>query len=210
MNGKLDWKGIGQFVAIVVRIWTIIKTVVNNGKVGLEMLDWIVGQGETYFTEWFATLVEEYKRSSCVDFSIQPHCPEGLSIADEWWQIHSRVIGVINTDAMGTCLHTVRGQKNYSTHLSGQILLHDLVGKKVCGAQLLDFYLSHPDKIPDSIKKELKGGVVAFFFGTIYVDEGQLCVRFLRFEKSLNRFVGGFKNLDTIFDPLDQALILAD
>ena len=48
MNGKLDWKGVGQFVAVLVRIWTIVKTVVNDGKVGLEMLDWIVGQGETW------------------------------------------------------------------------------------------------------------------------------------------------------------------
>ena len=210
MNGKLDWKGVGQFVAVLVRIWTIVKTVVKDKEVGLEMLGWIVGQGETFFTEWFATLVDEYKKLACVDFSVPPRCPCGLLIADDWWQIRSRVKGVVDVNGIGICLHTEERQVRYRAYPSGQILSHELAGKRVCGAQLLDFYLSHPDKIPDSIKKKLEEGVDIFFWGTIYVDHEPLCVRFLRFEKQSNSFVGGLKNLVTIFGPNDPALVLAD
>lgn len=210
MNGKLDWKGVGQFVAVLVRIWTIVKTVVNDGKVGLEMLDWIVGQGETFFTEWFATLVEEYKKSACVDFNVPPRCPYGLLIADDRWQIRSRVKGAVDVNGIETCLHTVERQVRYRAHPSGQILSHELAGKRVCGAQLLDFYLSHPEMIPGPIKEKLEEGVDVFFWGTIYVDHERHCVRFLRFERSMNRFVGGLMNLDALFGPNDPALVLAD
>ena len=209
MNGK-DWKVAGQLVAIVVRIWTIIKRVVDDSKVGLEMLDWIVGQGETFFTEWFATLVEEYKRSVCVDFSGQPHCPAVLSVADERWQIRSSVKGVVDVNGMRTCLHTEEHQRILGKYPLGQTLSNHLVGRKVCGAQLLDFYLSHPDKIPDSIREKLKERVDVFFWGTIYVDGERLCVRFLRFEERLNSFIWGFKYLSAIFGLNDQALILVD
>ncbi len=180
-NSKLDWKGVGQFLAVLVQIWTIIKGVVEN-KVGIEILDWFVGDGKACFTEWLQTLIVKYrkslplelKRELLVDFESATLVPCALDLADQVNQIKSRVRGKRKFSEIGVSIHAK------GVGLSGYDLLRDLEGQEVLGAQLLDFYLEHPDLIDWGWKN--KGWI--FFWGTVYYSPASLqwYVRGMRFD----------------------------
>ena len=184
-NNRLDWKGVGQFMAALVQIWTIIRHVVVRQRVGLEIIDWIIGEGEQIFRTALYELTDkynEYKESlpsgpkdHVIEFDAVPFCPAGLTIAPDSDQIKTRVRGKRNLSEISIRLHLYDGQTN-GKWLNGYYLKVKLDGQEVFGAQLLDFYLEHPDLIPEDWKK--KGWI--FFWGTIYRDyRGNLCVRFL-------------------------------
>jgi hypothetical protein len=59
--------------------------------------------------------------------------------------------------------------------IKGTELREELRGKKVLGANVLDFFLAHPELIPESWK-----GESVYFWGTVYRDQnGNLLVRCL-------------------------------
>lgn len=182
-NSKLDWKGLGQFMAVLVKVWTIIRQVVVRERVGLEILDWIIAEGEQVFRTALYDLTDKYKEyllyqkqlsESVIDFNSTPVCPPGLTIAPDSEQIASRVRGKRNLSEIRVGLHLDDGQTN-GRWLGGYDLKAKLEGQPVLGAQLLDFYLEHPDLIPEDWKK--KGWI--FFWGTIYHGaSGSLYVRY--------------------------------
>ena len=181
---KLDWKGVGQFMAVLVQVWTIIRQVVVRERVGLEILDWIIAEGEQVFRTALYDLTDKYKEyllyqkrlaESVIDFDSTPVCPPGLTIASDSVQIKSRVRGKRKLSDIRTRPHLDDGQTK-GRWIKGYDLKTRLEGQEVCGAQLLDFYLEHPDLIPEDLKK--KGRI--FFWGTIYcVAGGSLYVRCL-------------------------------
>lgn len=182
-NSKLDWKGVGQLVAVLVQVWTIIRQVVVREKIGLEILDWIVGEGEKSFKTFLYALVETYQNSLpqkpkteyIIDSDAIPNIPSGLRLADDGDQIVSRVKGKRNLSDIKVSLHLDVGQTDGKL-VKGYDLKSRLEGQAVLGAQFLDFYLEHPALIPEDWKK--KGWI--FFWGTIYRDvSGHLCVRYL-------------------------------
>lgn len=168
-NSKLDWKGVGQFLAVLVQIWTIIKGVVDETKVGLEILGWITSDGGEWFKKFLRELVVEYKKSleHIIDFDSVPTIPRGLTIAPDRDQIVSRVRGKRNLNDIKIRLHLDVGQTDGKV-IMGYELRKKLRGQEVYGAQLLDFYLAKPHKIPEDWKK--KDSI--FFWGTMYHDAG--------------------------------------
>lgn len=187
---KLDWKGVGQFVAVLVQAWTVIKKVMVETKTGLEILEWFAKDERKLVTAWLQLLVEQYNKSlhkdsakdslepikeHVIDFDSVPTIPEGLRIAADSVQISSRVRGKRNFSEIRIRLHLDDSQKG-SKLSDGLHLKNGVEGQEVFGAQLLDFYLEHPDLIPEDWKK--KGWI--FFWGTIYRDaNGSLFVRYL-------------------------------
>ena len=183
-NSKLDWKGVGQFMSVLVQVWTIIKQVVVRENVGLEIVDWMVGDGEQDFRNLVYGLTDKYNEyllhrkqlaESVIDFDSTPVCPPGLTIAPDSDQIKTRVCGKRNLSEIRVGLHLDDGQTN-GKWVKGYDLKLCLEGQEVLGAQLLDFYLKHLDLIPEDWKK--KGWI--FFWGTIYRGAyGSLYVRCL-------------------------------
>lgn len=201
-NSKLDWKGVGQFIAVLVQIWTIIKGVVDETKVGIEILGWIVeGDGRECFKRFLGELVAEHK--NIIDFDSVPTIPRGLTIALDRYQIVSRVSGKRNLKDIKIRLHLDDGQTDGKV-IMGNELREKLRGQEVYGAQLLDFYLEHPDLIPEDWKK--KGYI--FFWGTIYFDDrGYLYVRCLCWNGT--RWVSFYFWLGSGWDGSDPAAVSA-
>lgn len=180
---KFDWKGVGQFVAVLVQVWSLIKEVVVETKVGLEILGWIVGDGREWFKKFLRELVTEYKKSTLkesskdsfepkteyvIDFDSEAVCPEGLKVASADWQIESRVRGLRKPEKIQVYLLGIDLKPAHPLN-KGYLILKELHlrGEDVLGAQLLDFYLKHPNLVPE----EVKTGDWVGFWGTIYEGE---------------------------------------
>ena len=107
-----------------------------------------------------------------VNLDANPLTPNGWSINPKD-QIKSVVRSPLNLSKVQIGLHLSEEQKG------GAVLGHDLKkaleGKPVMSAVLLDYYLAHPELIPESWK-----GKAVFFWGTIYRGSyGDLYVRCL-------------------------------
>lgn len=60
---KIDWLQFGQFLTMIVGLWTMVKAEFKNRKIGPEILEWINGPGRAFFqNECLPTLSEEYLR----------------------------------------------------------------------------------------------------------------------------------------------------
>ncbi len=202
---KLDWKGVGQFVAVLVQIWTIIKGVVDETKVGLEILGWITSDGGEWFKNFLRELVVEYKKSleHIINFDSVPTIPQGLMIASDSDQVRTRARGKRGLSAIKIQLHLDVRQAN-GMRINGYNLKHFLEGEEVLGAQLLDFYLKHLDLIPEDWNKNRR----IFFWGTIYCGvRGSLHVRFLYWNGS--RWVSDYFWLARVWDGNDPAAVSA-
>ncbi|MBI5421279.1 MAG: hypothetical protein HZA35_03130 [Parcubacteria group bacterium] len=103
-----------------------------------------------------------------VDFNADPMIPDGWSVVE-----HKRG-GLMKWDPSKVKLHLSENQQG-SGHIEGNELRKELESQSIYNANLLDFYLAHPELIPE----EWKGKVVCFW-GTIYRNSGgRSCVRFL-------------------------------
>lgn len=125
-----------------------------------------------------------------IDFDANPFCPTGLTVAPGSDQIAGRVRGKVRFDQIAVSLYLDDDQAN-NRLVGGYDLKKKLEGKNVLGAQLLDFYLKHPNLIPEDWKT--KGWI--FFWGTIYCDgDGNLYVRCLRWRGT--RLISAYCGLD--------------
>ena len=60
---KIDWLQFGQFLKMVVDLFTMLKTQFNKRKIGPEILEWLTGPGkEAFERDFLPTLSEEYLR----------------------------------------------------------------------------------------------------------------------------------------------------
>ncbi len=173
-KSKLDWKGVGQFMAMLVQVWTIIRQVVVRERVDFEILDWITGEGEQAFRNILYMLTDEYNKykkkllvmglvEHVIDFDAVPTIRICFRLADVSDQIASRVRGKKKLSDLKLNLYLDDFQAG-GGFLEGYDLKTKLEGQKVLGAQLLDFYLEHPDLIPKDWNKKLR----ISFWGTIY------------------------------------------
>lgn len=110
-----------------------------------------------------------------VDLDVAPFIPNGLRI-EEKDQLPGRVRGKMELDSAKVNLYLSEGQKP-GEYVVGTKLKVELENQPVYPAPLLDYYLAHPELIPESWK-----GKATFFWGTIYRDaDVNLCVRCLYF-----------------------------
>lgn len=105
-----------------------------------------------------------------VDLDADPMIPV------DGWRVESHTKGGrFKYDPTKVELYLDEGQKD-GEHLEGNELREKLGGKNPFNANLLDFYLSHPELIPESWKEK-----AVFFWGTVYRSAGgSLYVRYLR------------------------------
>ena len=103
--------------------------------------------------------------ASEVDCDVAPFVPEG------WTVVENRQCGKVRPDDAD--LYVSEEQKNGP--VSGNELQKKLADLPVLNAVMLDWYLAHPERIPEAWR-----GKVVFFWGTIYLRApGLLYVRCL-------------------------------
>jgi len=80
---------------------------------------------------------------------------------------------VFKWNAANVALYLDKGQEN-GGWIEGNKLLKELANKPVLNANVLDYLFAHPHLIPEEWKDK-----IVFFWGTIYRQHGDLCVRYL-------------------------------
>jgi hypothetical protein len=222
---KLDWRGVGQFVAVLVNITTIITTTMKKVAVGIEILDWLTGAGKMEFVAMLEKLGESYKKSAPqslpvmaksgepyvihyakVNLAVQPKLPfVGAIVESNVPGGTEAVVELKSNDHLylngkKIILHLEAGQRSDSMH--GHTLREALTGKSVLNAALLDFLTENQHFIPHHWKVDENGNTrCTFFWGTIYVAGGGLYVRYLYWDGGgwrwrYNRLNGGWSSLD--------------
>jgi hypothetical protein len=126
-------------------------------------------EGEPTLDELAQLIVARGSGSSLiVDLDADPFCPEG------WTVVSHKKGGKRKFDRNSIGLYLADGQKN-NGRMVGNDLQAVLADQPVENANQLDWYLAHPDQIPEDWK-----GKAVFFWGTIYRDaDRRLCVRCL-------------------------------
>ena len=133
-----------------------------------------------------------------IDCDVAPFCPAGLTVAEESEQLPNRVRGKFPWNSASVRLHLSPNQQG-GKHIDGKKLRKELEKERVYGAWLLDFYLAHPELIPDEWK-----GKAVFFWGTIYRSAvGRLYVRYLYWDGK--RWSSHFGWLDDSFHDYSPA-----
>ena len=115
--------------------------------------------------EWTLVGPAESTAFDLVDCNVAPFVPEG------WTVVENRQCGKVRPDDAD--LYMSEKQKNGP--VSGNEFQKKLADLPVLNAAMLDWYLAHPERIPETWK-----GKLVFFWGTIYRDaNGYLFVRVL-------------------------------
>ena len=201
---KLDWKGVGQFVAVLVNLVTIITTTLKKAAVSIEILDWLTGAGKSEFVAVLEKLGESYKKSTPVpllvkaktgepyvihsarvNLSAQPKLPfSGATVESNTGGgtdvlVELKSDGHLYMNGKKIVLHLELGQQTGS--MQGHKLREALTGKSVTNAALLDFLKENPQFIPNYWKVDEKGNTrYIYFWGTVYRSSGgNLYVRYL-------------------------------
>jgi len=53
MKKKLDWRAMGQFCAVLLNLFAIIRSTFEQMKIGIEIIPWLIGDGKNFFVEEF-------------------------------------------------------------------------------------------------------------------------------------------------------------
>lgn len=101
-------------------------------------------------------------------------CDADPFLHDGWKVEEHKKGGQLEWDPSKVSLHLSKNQMDGKT-IEGNKLRKELAKMPVMNANVLDWYLAHPELIPDEWK-----GKAVFFWGTIYRSSGgDLCVRYL-------------------------------
>ena len=168
------------------------KLGVNGEKVGIRKAHWNEFAEDEQALRDFLAWRRGHARieivTQTIDCSVAPFVPEGWTVAPANEQVGSRFTGEIvwGPETTPVALHLDPGQQG-DGRVVGTELRTRLAGKPVLPANVLDYLLAHPTLIPESWK-----GQAVFFWGTIYRHaDGDLCVRYLRWDgKSWGWFSG--------------------
>lgn len=199
---KLDWRGVGQFLAVCVKLGTTIIGAFKKAKVGIEVMGWLIcEEGKTILEKVCAEIAESYLASDAykatlpkpevkaltaiLDLATTPRLPFAGATVEKHTgtgtvTIEKRADGELYIDGKKVVLHLSERQLG-GKWLKGHELRTELDGKLVLNATVLDFLEDHPEFIPDDWKKDEQGNTrYVFFWGTVYRNaDGNLCVRCL-------------------------------
>ena len=59
---KIDWKQLGQFIAMLVRLYTVASEYLKKIGHGLEIVEWLDSEGKKYFQQMIVDLGGEFRR----------------------------------------------------------------------------------------------------------------------------------------------------
>lgn len=191
MKKILDLKEVGQFVSVLLSLFTAIRDTFAKMNVGVEIIPWLLGDGKKTFVEEFLKplgtkfLATERvrvvnKSTILVNLDASPKLPfDGVTIEAHvgggWVKLEKRKDGLY-VDGRKVVLYLSERQKNGNV-IKGYELRDELSGKPMLNANILDALCEHTELIPEEWK-----GKAVFFWGTVYRDsDDDLFVRCLYF-----------------------------
>lgn len=191
-----DWKQFGQFVSMVVTLFTTVRDTLDSMGVGVaEALAWATGPGKKALANEFirplgdrilAARPKQVIASVTVNLGKMPSMPfDDASVKDHQGSgiafLERRPDGLYLDGRRVVLSQSVR-QLNGKT-IKGHDLRDELSGMPVLNANVLDALYEHHELIPDDWKKDKQGRTrFIYFWGTIYRSgDRRLCVRYLCF-----------------------------
>ena len=221
---KLDWKAFGQFVAVLVSLFALVRDTLTKVGVGIEIVEWIVGEGRAVFVEEFLKpLVTKFVATQrwkvvnantiMVNLGLSPRLPFDGAIVkwhlgEGWVRVQKRKDGLY-VSGRKVILYLSKRQKNGGS-LKGHELREELTDKPVLSANLLDALFENPHLIPEDFKKDADGNTIYIYFwdsGFRNPGTGGLYVRCLCF--SGGSWDRDYEWLDLVWDGHDLAALLA-
>lgn len=196
-----DWSVVGHFIALFVKLYTIVTDEFKEAKVGVEALEWIVGPGRDLCAEKVREILTAFLKANppeapklaeapkvleaYIELGGNPGLPFETALVEKHngggrVKIEKRADGLY-LGGKKVIFKWVSRQLNGKC-LTGIELRLELTGQLVLNACVLDFLLDHTEFIPDDWKVDEAGNTIyIFFWGTIYRDpaDDSLCVRCL-------------------------------
>ncbi len=195
---NLDWKGVGQFVAVFVQLVTAIVAVFKKAKVGLEIMGWLITEGKFTLEIACQNLAEAYAESlkhidvikipknidvikmpdgtlqAEIDLDVDPDLPfTGAAIETRHKYgkviIEKRLDGKLYISGRKVILHRSERQQSGRSIRSHE-LGAELDKRPVQNACILDFLLENQEFFPEDWKQRDENGDIVhiLFWGTVY------------------------------------------
>ncbi|MFA6593664.1 MAG: hypothetical protein WCT16_00210 [Candidatus Buchananbacteria bacterium] len=216
---SLNWKEVGQFVAALVNLFSVITVTLKKIKVGAEVIDWATGPGKSFFVKKLKEIGEEFLRQTTpilravIDTNNDPRLPFANATIEKHARqgkisIEKRFDGLY-LDGQKVVLYRSTRQIGQSS-IIGYELRKDIDGQPVLSASVLDFIMANKEYIPEEWKeKDEKGNIILiFFWDTIFRrSDGDLCVRCLYWDGS--QWYVNYLWLDSGFTGHDPAAVFA-
>ena len=188
----LNWKEVGQFVAALVQLFTIVSATFKKMKVDAELIEWLIGSGKKFFIKKLQEIGDEFLQQMApilkgeIDTNIDPHLPFTGALIEKHARvgkvtIELRADGCLYIDGKKVILYRSERQMNGRV-IKGHELRTEVDGQLVLSASILDFLKTHQEFFPAEWKeKDGNGNIICiFFWGTIYRSSvGSLYVRYL-------------------------------
>lgn len=136
-----------------------------------------------------------FAASMVIDCDADPYVPE------DWTLVEHIKGGMIESDSPKIFPGTSPSQKIKHGPVLGRTILREFRDKPTClilNANVLDFWLKHPELIPKVVYRALQSGYKIAFWGTIYHDAaGRAVVRHLFICRDTRQLFHGWKEIDT-------------
>ena len=216
MRESLNWKEVGQFLAVLWSLFAVIYNTFKEALIGIEIIPWLITDGKDFFIDNFLKpLGEEFLKNQrirvlsdttiMVNLDAAPKLPfDGAQIEKNdgggWVKVEKRK-DELYVDGRKVIMRIVKRQKNGKT-IRGYELHDELSGELVLHPNILDALIEqHLNLIP---KKWRSIGLI-FFWGVIFrsPDGGGLFVRYIFWRGS------GCSWLGRDFDSDDPAAVCA-
>jgi len=222
MKKKLDWIGVGQFVAFLMSVFVIIRDTFKEVKVGIEIIQWLAEDGREFFVETLTQLGDKFIKTQrvkvlsdtviMVNLDVAPKLPfDGAEIEKNegcgWVKIEKREDGLY-VDDRKVVLYLSERQKGGQT-IKGYELRDEFTGKLVLHPNILDALMEHFHLIPEDWKKDENGNTRYIFFWAVIFrnSDGDLFVRCLNWDGS--RWFWNYRWLDIDFNSDNPAAVCA-
>lgn len=208
MKKTLNWKEAGQFFAVLVNLFTVIRDTLKPMAIGIEIIPWLIDEGKEFFIETLKHLGENFQRFRAlndlavnVNLDVPPKLPFDDAIVEKneggGWVLVEKLKDGLYIDGHKVILYLYERQKNGKT-IKGYELREELTGKLVLHPNILDALIKNPHLIPEDWKwDENKNDPSIFFWAVIFCEPSRdaSCVRFLSFSfdrwGSRYRWLGG-------------------
>lgn len=134
-----------------------------------------------------------------IDFSPLPMVPK-----KEWKVKYHFNIGFRKLSLMKFFFYFTPGQLVHTGTMGSRLYLV-VKEKTTIPANLLDYFLRHPEDIPEELKGNPSEIFYTFFWGTIYEDQYGICwVRCLYFDHGSDAWKGGAHSFDLEYKEHDE------
>ncbi|MDO8496618.1 MAG: hypothetical protein Q7S43_04205 [bacterium] len=170
---KLDWKALGKFISVLLGFFTIIRETFAKMGVGIEIVEWLIGDGRKVFIEEFLSplgkkflATQRWKMVNAttimVNLGVLPRLLFDAAIiewhrGEGWVRVQKRKDGLY-VNGCKVILYLSEHQKDGKI-IKDHELRDELTGKSVLNANLLDALYENTHLIPEDWKKDTAGKI---------------------------------------------------